>query len=84
MTGDTGLRDSDRIALIDLLSTRLSTRFEDTSHGIIHSTSIANFKLWPEKEEALDGFGDEMIQNIVDQFGYYLEDGGDPAKAEWP
>ena len=25
-----------------------------------------------------------MIQNIVDQFRYYLEDGGDPAKAEWP
>ena len=84
MAGDTGLRDSDRIALINLLSTRLSTRFEDTSHGIIHSTSIANFKLWPEKEEALDGFGDEMILNIVDQFRYYLEDGGNAAKAEWP
>ena len=56
MTGDTGLHDSDWMALIDLLCGRLSTQFEDTSHGIIQSTSIA--KLWLEKEEALDGFDD--------------------------
>ena len=83
-TRDTGLHDSDQMALIDLLCGRLSTLFEDTSHGIIQSTSIANFKLWSEKEEALDGFGDEMIKTIVDQFGYYLENCGDGAKAEWP
>ena len=84
MTGDTELHDSDQMALIDLLCGRLSTQFENTSHGIIQSTSIANFKLWPEKEEALDGFGDKMIKKIVDQFGYYLENCGDGTKAEWP
>ena len=56
MTRDTGLHDSDWMALIDLLCGRLNTQFEDTSHGIIQSTSIA--KLWLEKEEVLDGFDD--------------------------
>ena len=84
MTGDTELHDSDQMALIDLLCGRLSTQFENTSHGIIQSTSIANFKLWPEKEEALDGFGDKMIKKIVDQFGYYLENCGDVQRLNGP
>ena len=82
--GNTGLHDTNRNALIDLLCSTLSTWFEDTSHGVIHSISVANFKLWPEKEESLNGFGDEMIPNLVDQFGCYLEGSGDGAKAEWP
>ena len=31
----------------------------------------------------LDGFGNEMIKTLVDQFGCYLED-GEGVKAEWP
>lgn len=84
ITGDTGLHNADRNALIDLICSNLSTRFEDTCHGVIRNTSVANFKEWPAKEETLDGFGDEMIQNLVDQFGCYLEDYGNGAKAEWP
>lgn len=84
MTGGTGLHDTDRMALIDLMCSSLNKRFEDSSHGIIHSTSIANFKLWPEKEDTLNGFGDDMVNNLVKQFGCYLADNGDGAKAEWP
>ena len=83
MTGGSGLHNTDRKVLIDLFCSNLSTCFEDTYRGIIQSTSIANLKLWPEREEKLDGFGDEMIKTLVDQFGCYLED-GEGVKAEWP
>ena len=46
---------TDRSKLIDLFVRNLSTRFEDTEHGLIRCTSVANFKLWPEKEEHLEG-----------------------------
>ena len=53
LTAGKGLLDTGWVKLIDLLCADLNTRFEDTAQGLINLTSVANFKLWPDKEENL-------------------------------
>ena len=51
-----GLLDTDRVKLIDMLCSYLNVQFEDTAQGLINSTTVAIFKLWPEKEESVEGY----------------------------
>ena len=51
--------------------------------ALIKCTSIANFWMWPDKEEDLHGYGDDMIKEIVEHFKNYFED-KDQILAEWP
>ena len=39
--------------------------------------------MWPDKEEDLHGYGDDMIKEIVEHFENYFED-KDQILAEWP
>ena len=41
--------------LIQSLCVALETIFEDTTYGVIEATAVANFKMWPLKEE-VEGF----------------------------
>ena len=65
------------------LCAALETQFEDTTQGVVQATAIADFKMWPLQEAELEGFGDDWIANLTDQFNTYIED-ADQVKAEWP
>ena len=64
----------ERQKLITKLCEKLEVCFEDTTQGLIKCTSIANFQMWPDKEEDLHGYGDDMIKEIVEHFENYFED----------
>ena len=66
-----------------MLCSNLERRFEDTGHGLINSTSIANFKVWPTTEEQLDGYGNTMVKDLVEHYYEYFDD-IEQVKAEWP
>lgn len=55
LTGGDGFQATDRKKIIDSLCAALDVHFEDTTQGIIHATSPANFKLWPMEEHELEG-----------------------------
>lgn len=77
------LKQDERAKFIDTLCDALRIRFEDTQPEIIQATSIANFKVWPVEESQLEGFGDNEINTLVEQFKCFLPD-VDQVKAEWP
>ena len=52
-------------------------------HMQMYPPSIANFRMWPDKEEELYGYGDDMIKKIVEHLENYFED-KDQILAEWP
>ena len=56
LTHGKGLSETERKRLIQSLCVALETRFEDTTYGVIEATAVANFKMWPLKEEELEGF----------------------------
>ena len=39
--------------------------------------------MWPDKEEHLEGYGDDMVKEIVEHYKDYFED-KEKVKAEWP
>ena len=83
LTGGNGELTVERQKLITKLCENLEVCFEDTTQGLIKCTSIANFRMWPDKEEELHGYGDDMIKEIVEHFENYFED-KDQILAEWP
>ena len=62
LTGGNGELTVERQKLITKLYENLEVCFEDTTQGLIKCTSIANFRMWPDKEEELHGYGDDMIK----------------------
>ena len=54
LTGSGRLLDDDRTSIITKLCAALDVQFEDTKHGIIHATSVANFKIWPTESNKLE------------------------------
>ena len=83
LTAGRGLLDMERIKIVDSLISALGVRFEDTSTNVVQATSLANFRVWPVREEELGRFGDDMINILIEQFKCYLND-CDGIKAEWP
>ena len=83
LTGGDGSLINERKKLIEMLCKNMKVRFEDTGHQLIHSTSIANFKMWPDKEEELEGYEDEMVKEITEHYSkYFVEE--QQVYAEWP
>ena len=51
--------------------------------GVVQATAIADFKMLPLQEAELEGFCDDWIVTMTEQFNTYIED-ADQVKAEWP
>ena len=83
LTGGNGLEEADRKKILESLCEALAVRFKDTEKGLISATAVANFKIWPLHEAELEGFGDDSIQVLLDQFQAYIAE-SDLVKAEWP
>ena len=83
LTGGDGLPQGERAKFTNRLCDALNVRFEDTRHGLIQATSIANFKTWPVSEMNLGSFGDEEIGILLDQFKHFLPE-VEVIKSEWP
>ena len=62
----------ERIRFINRLCDALNVRFEDTQHGSVKATSIANFNMWPIEESELDGFGDDDIGSACESIQVFL------------
>ena len=39
---------------------------------MIHSTAVANFKMWPDEEDYLEGYGDEMVKEITEHYSKHF------------
>ena len=83
LSGDNSISTNERRKLISLLCKNLETRFEDTNDGLISSTSVANFKIWPDKEEQVKEFGNKMVKDLVEHYVNHFEN-PDQVIAEWP
>ena len=83
LTGGNSLPQGERMRFISQLCDALNVRFQDTRNGLIHATSIANFKTWPLDEIELEWFGNDEIGILLDQFKCYLPE-AEVVKSEWP
>ena len=83
LTGGNGLEEADRKKILESLCEAMAVRFKDTEKMLISATAVANFKVWPLNEEKLEGFGDDLIQVLLDQFQPYIAE-SDLVKTEWP
>ena len=72
----------ERKKLVEMLCKNMKVRFEDANHGLTKSTAVANFKMWPDKEDDLEGYGDDMVKDIVEHYGDHFEK--EQVLAEWP
>ena len=74
LTHGRGLSPNERAKLVQSLCAALKTQFEDTTQGVVQTTAIADFKMCPLQEAELEGFGDDMITILLDQFRTYIQD----------
>ena len=58
LTHGDGLLQSHREKLVHSLC---ETRFEDTTHGVIETTSVADLKIWPMDKVELEGLCIQVI-----------------------
>ena len=55
LTHGDDLLQSHREKLVYSLCEGMQSRFEDTTHGVIETTSVADFKMWPMDKSELEG-----------------------------
>ena len=69
LTHSHGLSVTEREKLVHSSCTILDTQFEDTIYGVVQTTAIADFKMWPLEETELEGISLQLFI-IISAFHY--------------
>ncbi|KAK3090549.1 hypothetical protein FSP39_012619 [Pinctada imbricata] len=76
-----------KIKFLDSLDGTLASRFSDVDKGIVKSTKIIDFTIWPDKSEEteVEDFGDEEIKYALQYYDKILENtvAKDAVLPEW-
>ena len=80
---------SDRAKIVNSLTQFVDSRFEDVTGSILTAMNIADFKMWPSKDDpqpVWDEFGEVEVRDICEEYKGILENAGvdlNEAQDEW-